>query len=90
MPWPKQVERMWLDFIGGPSRYGISYCMTQRTFHEFHSRLQRPRLGKGRRDIEYAGIKALDALLASEGGGFHLVQMQSALLDLLVSPIHHQ
>ncbi|KAG5582684.1 hypothetical protein H5410_053311 [Solanum commersonii] len=27
---------MWLDLIGGPSRYGYAYGMPQQTFHEYH------------------------------------------------------
>lgn len=35
-----QIERMWLDSVGGPSSYGYSYSMPQRTFREFHSKLE--------------------------------------------------
>ncbi|KAG5594989.1 hypothetical protein H5410_036221, partial [Solanum commersonii] len=30
------AERVWLDLIGGPSRYGYAYGMPQHTFREYH------------------------------------------------------
>ncbi|KAH0706435.1 hypothetical protein KY285_010940 [Solanum tuberosum] len=34
------VERVWLDLIGGPSRYGYAYGMPQQTFREYHSEFE--------------------------------------------------
>ncbi|KAH0689982.1 hypothetical protein KY289_017340 [Solanum tuberosum] len=36
----EQAERVWLDLIGGPSRYGYAYGMPQQTFHEYHSEFE--------------------------------------------------
>src|SRR5688500_2770102 len=36
----EQAERVWLDLIGGASRYGYAYGMPQRTFREYHSELE--------------------------------------------------
>ncbi|KAM3363671.1 hypothetical protein P3S68_018525 [Capsicum galapagoense] len=36
----EQNEGIWLDVVGGPSRYGYAYGLPQRTFHEFHSELE--------------------------------------------------
>lgn len=36
----EQAERIWLDSVGGPSRYGYSYGMSQRTFREYHFKLE--------------------------------------------------
>ncbi|MCD7453579.1 hypothetical protein HAX54_021449 [Datura stramonium] len=36
----EQVKIIWLDQIGGPSRYETAYCMPQRLFREFHSGIE--------------------------------------------------
>lgn len=36
----EQDERIWLDYVGGPTRYGYAYGMPQRAFREFHSELE--------------------------------------------------
>ncbi|KAH0708610.1 hypothetical protein KY284_010037 [Solanum tuberosum] len=36
----EQAERVWLDLIGGPSRYGYAYGMPQQTFREYHSEFE--------------------------------------------------
>ncbi|PHT55368.1 hypothetical protein CQW23_03854 [Capsicum baccatum] len=36
----EQNERIWLDAVGGPSRYGYAYGLPQQTFREFHSELE--------------------------------------------------
>ncbi|PHT31883.1 hypothetical protein CQW23_28220 [Capsicum baccatum] len=36
----EQNERIWLDTVGGPSRYGYAYGLPQLTFCEFHSELE--------------------------------------------------
>ncbi|KAM3397434.1 hypothetical protein P3S68_000946 [Capsicum galapagoense] len=36
----EQNERIWLDAVGGPSRYGYVYGLPQRTFREFHLKLE--------------------------------------------------
>ncbi|XP_015089233.1 uncharacterized protein LOC107032167 isoform X1 [Solanum pennellii] len=36
----EQAERIWLDYVGGPTRYGYAYGMPQRAFREFHSKLE--------------------------------------------------
>ncbi|KAH0776643.1 hypothetical protein KY290_008054 [Solanum tuberosum] len=36
----EQAERIWLDLVGGPSRYGYAYGMPQRAFREYHSELE--------------------------------------------------
>ncbi|KAF3635950.1 putative zinc finger protein CONSTANS-LIKE 10-like [Capsicum annuum] len=36
----EQNERIWLDAVGGPIRYGYAYGLPQRTFREFHSELE--------------------------------------------------
>ncbi|PHU25500.1 hypothetical protein BC332_03832 [Capsicum chinense] len=36
----EQNERIWLDAVGGPSRYGYAYGFPQQTFREFHSELE--------------------------------------------------
>ncbi|PHU17377.1 hypothetical protein BC332_13072 [Capsicum chinense] len=32
--------RVWLDAVGGSSRYGYAYGLPQRTFREFYSKLE--------------------------------------------------
>ncbi|KAK4724374.1 hypothetical protein R3W88_027153 [Solanum pinnatisectum] len=36
----EQDERVWLDLIGGLSRYGYVYGMPQQTFREYHSEFE--------------------------------------------------
>ncbi|PHT60668.1 hypothetical protein CQW23_03031 [Capsicum baccatum] len=36
----EQNERIWLDAVSGPSRYGYAYGLPQQTFHEFYSELE--------------------------------------------------
>ncbi|XP_049389086.1 uncharacterized protein LOC125853435 [Solanum stenotomum] len=36
----KQAERVWLDLIGGPSRYGYAYGMLKQNFREYHSEFE--------------------------------------------------
>ncbi|PHT36658.1 hypothetical protein CQW23_24358 [Capsicum baccatum] len=36
----EQNKRIWLDAVGGPSRYGYAYGLPQRTFREFYSELE--------------------------------------------------
>lgn len=36
----EHAERVWLDLIGGPSRYVYAYGMPQQTFREYHSEFE--------------------------------------------------
>ncbi|KAK4713796.1 hypothetical protein R3W88_019703 [Solanum pinnatisectum] len=36
----EQAERVWLDLIGGPSRFGYAHGMPQQTFREYHSEFE--------------------------------------------------
>ncbi|KAG5606323.1 hypothetical protein H5410_027815 [Solanum commersonii] len=70
----EQAERVWLDLIGGPSRYEYAYGMPQQTFPmeqkivELSSQVEDSWVRERLRDIEYEGLKAqLDVLLVSGG-----------------------
>ncbi|KAG5574460.1 hypothetical protein H5410_054594 [Solanum commersonii] len=40
MPLTQEHARVWLDLIGGPSRYAYAYGMPQQTFREYHSEFE--------------------------------------------------
>ncbi|KAG5585767.1 hypothetical protein H5410_046201 [Solanum commersonii] len=78
----EQAERVRLDLIGGPSRYGYAMTCLNRPFVniilkkftmeqkivELSSQVEDSRARERWRDIEYVGLKAhLDALIALGG-----------------------